>query len=111
MTEKIPYKDFAKLNLQVGKILKAEDHPNADRLYILTVDFGEEQRTIVAGLKEHYKKEELENKKAVFITNLEPAKIRGIESNGMILAATSKGDKTVSFLTPEKDVDIGSNIK
>jgi len=110
--EKIPYDDFTKLDLRVGQIAKVEDHPNADKLYVLIVDLGEDKdRLIVAGLKPHYKPEELEGKKAIFITNLEPAKIRGIESQGMILAAASPNDETVCILQPEKDVEIGSKIR
>jgi methionyl-tRNA synthetase len=108
--EKIPYSDFAKLTLQVGKILEVEDHPNADKLYILKVDIHEkEPRQIIAGLKPYYSKEELLNKKAIFITNLEPATIRGIESNGMILAASH--EEKVIFLSTESDIKEGSNIK
>ena len=88
MNEKIPYSDFEKLDLKVGKILEVEDHPKADKLYVLKVDLSEEKpRQILAGLKPYYKKEYLLNKKAIFIANLEPRIIRGLESNGMILAA------------------------
>lgn len=108
--EKIPIQDFAKLDLRVGKILEVDDHPNADKLYVLKVDLGEEYpRTIVAGLKPYYKKSDLINKKAIFIANLQPSKIRGIESNGMILAASSN-DKAI-FLTPESDAEVGSKIR
>src|SRR3989338_2153401 len=111
MTTKIPYSDFEKLDLKVGKILEVKDHPNADKLYILTVDLAEEKpRQILAGLKPYYKKEELLNKKAIFITNLEPRNIRGLESDGMILAADdSQGN--VIFLTPEKNIKEGSKIR
>ncbi|MDP3881702.1 MAG: methionine--tRNA ligase [Nanoarchaeota archaeon] len=109
--DKISYEDFAKLDLRVGKILKVEDHPQADKLYVLTVDLGEEKpRTIVAGLRLKYKKEDLQGKLGVFVANLAPVKLRGIESNGMILAA---GDdyNTVVILQPEKDIKPGSKIK
>jgi len=111
MTDKIPFSDFAKLDLRVGKILKVEDHPDADKLYVLSVDLGEEEpRTIIAGLKNHYKAEDLEDKSAVFVANLEAAKLRGIESNGMILAASSEDKSSVIFITPEKDIAPGSKI-
>lgn len=111
MESKIPYNDFAKLDLRVGKILKVEDHPNADKLYILKVNLGEErERTIVAGLKPYYKKSELKNKHAIFVANLTPAAIRGIESNGMILAA-SDDEGNVIFLTTQKEIKEGSKIK
>ncbi len=109
---KIPYNDFAKLDLRVGKILSVSDHPNADKLLVLTVDLGEDkQRTIVAGLKKYYTKEQLKNKKAIFIANLEPVKLRGIESNGMILAAVSEDESQILFLQPEKDIEKGSRIR
>ncbi len=112
MTDTIPYTDFAKLDLRVGEIVKVENHPNADKLYVLIVDLGEEKdRIIVAGLKAHYKPEELEGKKAIFVANLEPANLRGIESQGMILAAASEGDEIVCILEPEKDVEVGSKIR
>lgn len=111
MTDKIPYDDFAKLDLRVGKIIKVENHPKADKLYVLQVDLGEENpRTIVAGLKPYYKPEELNGKKAIFVANLEPADKRGIISDGMILAASSEGKKEVFFLTPEKDLPVGSKV-
>ncbi len=110
MTDKIPYSDFEKLDLRVGEIIAIEDHPKADKLYVLKVDLGEEElRQILAGLKPYYKKEELLNKKCIFIANLEPRIIRGLESNGMILAADNEGK--VIFLTTEKDIESGSKIR
>ena len=111
MKDKIPYKDFEKVELRVGKILKVEDHLKADKLLLLTVDFSDETRTIVAGLKKHYKKSDLEGKKAIFVTNLEPANLRGIESQGMILAAVSDDESEIVFLQPEKDIKEGSKIR
>ena len=109
--EKIQIDEFKKLDLRVGKILQVEDHPNANKLYILTVDLAEDKpRTIVAGLKPYYPKEHLVNKKAVFVANLEPATIRSIQSNGMILAAGNEEGK-VLFITPEKDIEVGSKIR
>ncbi len=81
----------AKLVLRAGKIVEVKEHPDADKLYILKVDFKDEARTIVSGIREFYTKEELLNKTALFVYNLKPAKIRGVESNGMILAAKSEG--------------------
>ncbi|VVB61722.1 Methionine--tRNA ligase [uncultured archaeon] len=78
---------FEKLDLRVAKIADVKEHPDADRLYILQVELGGSRRQIVSGIREYYKKEELVGKKAVFICNLKPAKFRGIESQGMILAA------------------------
>lgn len=112
-SNKIPYSDFSKLNLQVGKIIEVKNHENADKLYILKVDLSEETpRQIIAGLKPYYSPSDLLNKKAVFITNLEPATIRGEESNGMILAANSQtqDQHKVIFLTTESDIEPGSVI-
>ncbi|HLC31176.1 MAG TPA: methionine--tRNA ligase [Candidatus Nanoarchaeia archaeon] len=111
-SQTISYEEFSKMQLKVGKILKVEDHPNAEKLLVLSVDLGEPTpRTIVAGLKKHYKKESLLNKKAIFVANLQPATLRGIESQGMILAAVSEDESQIIFLTPEKDIKEGSNIR
>ncbi len=109
--EKVNIDDFVKLDLRVGKIIEVENHPNADKLFVLKVDLGEaELRTICAGLRGFYSAEELNGKKAVFIVNLEPRQLRGVESNGMILAASSEDRKKVVFLMPEKDVDVGGKV-
>ncbi|MBS3131329.1 methionine--tRNA ligase [Candidatus Woesearchaeota archaeon] len=75
------------LDLKVAQILSAEEHPNAEKLYVLKINLGNEQRQLVAGLREHYSKEELLNKKVIVIANLKYAKLRGVESQGMLLAA------------------------
>jgi methionyl-tRNA synthetase len=106
--EKIKFKDWQKLDFRVAEILDVEDHPNADKLYILKVKIGKEERTIVAGIKQHYGKEELKGKKIVVFTNLEPVVLRGEKSEGMLLAAT-KGEKVV-LLTVDKDIESGSKI-
>ncbi len=74
------------IDLKVGKVLEIKDHPDADKLYVLQVDLGKEKRQLVAGLKPYYKKEELKGRNIVVVTNLEPAKLRGFESKGMLLA-------------------------
>jgi methionyl-tRNA synthetase len=102
--------DFQKVNLRIGQVIKIEDHPNADKLYVLEVDFGNEQRQLVAGLKGHYEKNEILNKKIVVVMNLEPATLRGVESKGMLLAADD-GKGTVSLLVPDRDVALGSRVK
>ncbi len=108
----IQYDDFVKLDLRVGKILSVSDHPQADKLYVLSVDLGEgKPRTIVAGLKQRYKKSDLENKKAVFVANLAPRSLKGIESQGMILAASTSDDSQVFFITPKGDAKEGSKIE
>jgi len=111
MTDKITHEDFTKIDLRIGQIKKAEKHPNADKLLILTVDLGEEKdRIIVAGLAQHYKPKELENKKAVFVANLEPATLRGIESNGMILAGVSDNKEEINILSIEEKVPAGTKV-
>ena len=111
MTDKIPFPDFQKIDLRVGTILEVENHPKADKLYILKVDLGETTpRTIVAGLRTHYTHEQLKGKQAIFVANLEPVNLRGIESNGMILAASNEEKTTVFFLKPEKEIEPGSKI-
>ncbi len=105
----IPFKEFAKIDLRVGRVDKVEDHPNADKLYLLTVDFGTEKRRLVAGLKEYYKPEELLGKNIIVVMNLEQKEIRGIKSEGMLLAADD--GKTVSLLTVDRDVDVGAKIR
>jgi methionyl-tRNA synthetase len=109
----IHFEDWEKIDLRVGLIDKVEDHPKADKLYVLRVDFGDEigERTIVAGLKEHCTPESLEGKRAIFIVNLEPRVIRGIESQGMILAASSPSRSHVCILTPDFDeIEEGSKV-
>lgn len=98
--------DFDKLDLVVGKILEAKDHPDADRLLVFKVDIGDETRTIVSGIKEFYEKEDLVGKNVVVIKNLKPVKMRGILSEGMLLAA---GDEAV-LLTTLKDIKPGTVI-
>jgi methionyl-tRNA synthetase len=97
------------MELKVGQVLSVEEHPNADKLQILKVDVGEETpRILVAGLKEYYTADELEGELVVVVTNLEPAKLRGVQSNGMLLAAQD-GD-IVSVLTLDKPVAPGSRV-
>lgn len=109
---KLPYDDFAKIELKVGFITEVKPHPNADKLYVLTVDLGEAKtRTIVAGLRNHYAPEHLKGKKAIFVANLAPVTLRGIESNGMILAAVNEDDSHVTILTPDEDIATGSKIR
>ena len=109
--ENVSYEEFSKMDLRIGKILEVEEHPKADKLLVLKVSFGDEERTIVAGLKKHYSLDYLRGKKAVFIINLEPVVLRGVESQGMLLAAVSEDDSEVIFLMPEKDIEEGSKIR
>lgn len=105
----IPIGDFRKIDLRVGKIVGAENHPNADRLLVLKVDVGGgEVRQIVAGIKSCYEATSLVGRNAIIVCNLQPAKLRGVDSNGMLLAATHEG--TISALTPDKDLPPGSKV-
>jgi len=83
---------FSKLNIKVAKVLEVKDVPKADKLYIMDIDLGTEKRVIVSGLKEYYDKKDLINKHICVLTNLEKRKLKGIESNGMLLAAETKGE-------------------
>ncbi len=105
----ITIEDFGKMELRVATVKAVESHPNADKLLVLKVDLGGEERQLVAGIKAHYTAEELVGKQIVVVANLQPAKLRGVESQGMLLAA-SDGDRVV-ILTPEKPVSSGSPVK
>ncbi len=105
----VEFSDWEKLDLRAGKILKVEDIEGADKLYKLEVDIGTEKRTLAAGLKEFYRKGELEGKRCVVFVNLAPRTMRGITSQGMILAADENGKPTL--ISPEKDVKLGSKIR
>jgi methionyl-tRNA synthetase len=102
--------DFGKLELRVGKILHCEQHPKADKLLVLRVKVGPEERTIVSGIRQWYKPEELVGKKVIIVANLKPVKLRGIESQGMILSAEDKdGNLSVSGL--HRDIADGSEVR
>ncbi|OGQ55445.1 MAG: methionine--tRNA ligase subunit beta [Deltaproteobacteria bacterium RIFCSPLOWO2_02_56_12] len=100
--------EFRRIELKVATIKKAEPHPNADKLLVLQIDLGSEERQIVAGIKGHYAPEELVGRQVVVVTNLETAKLRGVESQGMLLAA-SDGERIV-ILTPEKEIHPGAKV-
>jgi len=104
--------ELSPLNLKVAEIIEVKDHPNADKLYVLQINLGTEKRQLVAGIKEFYSKDELKNKKIVVVTNLKHAKLRGIESQGMLLAAEdNKGNVgllTVKQSEPGDDVRFGN---
>jgi len=130
--------DFMKFEFKVAKIVDAQDHPNADKLLVLKIDVGEievvdggsrpasteevpiesmeshvpcpKYKQIVAGIKKAYSKEELIGKHIVVINNLEPATLRGVESNGMLLAATGSDGMPI-LISPEKPVEPGAKVK
>jgi len=102
----LSFDEFLKIKMKVGQIIEVKDHPNADKLYLLKVDIGSEVRQVVAGLKKYYSPDALLDKKVVLVANLEPAKLRGEVSEGMLLAA-EKNDK-VKLLTV--DIENGAEI-
>jgi len=112
MTEEIGFQDWEKLDLRVGEIIKVEDIENADKLYKLEIDVGElGTRVIVAGIKKFYEKEEIEGKRCIILANLEPRKMKGVESEGMILAAVNDSEDKIVLIQPEKDIELGSKIR
>lgn len=108
-TATIGIEDFAKLELRVAEILTAERVPKADRLLNLRVSLGDEERTVLAGLAQYYEPEQLAGRKVVMIVNLEPRKMRGIESQGMLLAA--EAGEVVSLLQPDTDLPAGARVR
>src|SRR5437588_6710090 len=107
MADPIAYDDFAKLELRVAKVLEARPHPNADKLLLLQIDVGDEQKQIVAGIRQHYTPEQLVGKRIVVVNNLAPALLRGETSNGMLLAATS-GEKVVLLMPDDAECVVGA---
>jgi methionyl-tRNA synthetase len=105
----IQYDDFAKLDLRVGTIVAAEKVAKADKLLKLEVDLGFEKRTIVSGIALHFKPEELAGKQVVIVANLAPRKLKGIESNGMILSAEDENGK-LHLINPEEIINPGSGV-
>jgi len=106
----IEYADFEKLDMRVAEIQTVENIEGADKLYKLEVSIGEEIRTICAGIKEYYSHEDLIGKKIIVLTNLQPRKLRGIESQGMLLAASNSDHTKVSLITPDVDIAVGSQV-
>lgn len=102
--------DFGKVELRIATILRAEAHPNADRLVVLQIDLGTEQRQLVAGIRAQYSPEDLVGKQIVVVANLEPARLRGVESQGMLLAASDEEGR-LAIVTPEKPVSSGAKVK
>ena len=111
MTEGIiTFGDFEKLDLKVGEIIDVEEIEGADKLYKLNIDIGSGKRTVCAGIKEFYSQEDLKGKKIILLVNLAPRKLRGIESQGMLLAASNDDHSKVILVSPEKDIEVGSSV-
>jgi methionyl-tRNA synthetase len=114
MTEGIvSFNDWSKLDFRVGQIVEVEDIEGADKLYKLMIDVGSEigKRTVCAGLKPYFSKEELKGKELILFVNLEPRKMRGIESQGMILAAVSDDESKIRLIQPDGEIEIGSRVR
>lgn len=109
MAEEIPFAEFQKLDLRIGKIIEATQVPESKKLIKIIVDFGSEKRQAVAGLLKYYKPEEMVGKKCVFLLNLQRRILAGIESQCMVLAAEDEAGNVV-VLQPEKDIIEGSKI-
>lgn len=107
--EELSFNDFKKIDLRVAKISNVEDMEGKDKLYKLTIDAGEE-KTIVAGIREFYTKEELQGKSIIVVNNMKPALIAGIKSNAMLLAVKAEDGKYV-LLTTDKDAKAGSKVE
>jgi len=100
---------FAAVELRIGTVLAAEPHPNADRLLVLRVDLGGEERQIVAGIRAHYEPAVLLGRQVVVVANLKPATLRGVESQGMLLAASS--DDQLTIVRPDRPLPAGSVVR
>lgn len=105
----VSIQEFARLDIRVGEIVTAEPVEGADKLYRVEVDIGGEVRQTVAGVRQWYSAGELVGRKVVFLANLQPAKIRGVESRGMVLAADAADG--VSLLQPDRDIPPGSKVR
>jgi len=107
----VEFSDWLKLDLRIAQIINVEDIEGADKLYKLTLDVGKlGERVVCAGLKGYYSKGELMSKKISLFFNLKPRVMRGIESQGMLLAATTSDKNKVVLISPEKDIENGSKV-
>lgn len=100
--------DFKKLDLRIADILEVEPHPKADRLYVLKIRVGDREKQLVAGIKDFYSPEDLKGKKIIVIDNLDPVTLRGVESQGMLLAA--KDESGLGVVTVDKPVSSGATV-
>ncbi len=107
--DEIGIQDFKKIDLRVGMISDVQDIETKKPMFVLTLDLGTEKRTIVAGIKSSFTKEELIGKKVVFVSNLAPKKIMDVESHGMLLIADD--GKSLSLISPASDVELGAKIE
>jgi len=105
----LSFDDFKKIEIRIAEIVSVDLHPNADRLYVLGLKVGEKKKTIVAGIREYYGDTELLGKKIVIIDNLEPVEIRGVRSEGMLLAASD--EESFTLLVPERPISDGAKAR
>jgi len=105
----ISFEEFKRLEIKVAQIKEVQEHPNADKLYVITIDLGDKTKQIVAGIRSYYTKEELIGKHIVVVDNLEPASLRGVESQGMLLAC--QDEQGITIISPERKVKLGSIVK
>jgi methionyl-tRNA synthetase len=109
-TETITFDQFLQMDLRVGRVLECKNHPNADKLLVLQVDLGEEQRQLCAGIRGYYSPEDLVGTNVVVVANLAPRQMRGEISQGMLLAATSENREQIVLLSTAGDIAPGSRI-
>ena len=105
----VTIEEFKKLELKIAEIESVSPHPNADRLYVLDIKVGEVRKKIVAGIRKHYGEEELKGKKVVIVDNMAPSVIRGVESQGMLMAASE--DEKLTLIVPERPIADGATIR
>lgn len=110
VADTISFDDFTKIKLRVGKVIEASEHPNADKLLVLKVDLGDEQRQICAGIKGHYTPEQLIGKNLILVANLASRRMRGLDSQGMLLAASTADHEQVILITTDSDIAPGSSV-
>jgi methionyl-tRNA synthetase len=105
----VTYEEFRKIELKIATIKDVQPHPNADKLYVVTIDIGGATKQIVAGIRPFYAEDVLKGRQVVVVDNLEPAVIRGVESQGMLLAASD--EQGISVVSPDRRVQEGSIVK
>ena len=110
MKDEVTFDDFSKMDIRVGQVMSAEKVEKADKLLKLTVNTGLDTRTVVSGIAEHYSPENVVGQKVSILMNLAPRKIRGVESQGMILMAEDDEGK-LSFVAPTKEMEAGGEIR
>ncbi len=104
----ITLEEFKKIELRIAEVISAALHPQADKLLVLRIRIGEEERTLVAGIRNFYEPTDLAGKRIVVVTNLAPVTIRGVTSEGMLLAASD--EKTLTILVPDREITSGAKI-